>query len=40
LRMFGVWTFFSLIFIWNVKIKHGGDFHTRVEFFFNLFGLS
>ena len=39
IRMFGVWTFFSLIYIWNVRVKSGGDFVTRVEFFFNLFGL-
>jgi hypothetical protein len=38
MRMFGVWTFFSLIFIWNVKVKYGCDFITRMEFFFNLFG--
>lgn len=36
LRMFGVWTFFSIIFIWNIK---AGDFSTRMAFFFNLFGL-
>lgn len=39
LRMFGVWTFFSLIFIWNVKIKQGGDFAIRTDFFLNLFHL-
>jgi hypothetical protein len=39
-RMFGVWTFFSLIFIWNVKVKGGGDFTTRIAFFLNLFGLA
>jgi hypothetical protein len=38
LRIFGVWTFFSLIFIWDVS--GGGDFSTRVAFFFRLFGLS
>lgn len=38
LRIAGVWTFFGLIFIWNAK--GGGDFTTRVSFFFSLFGLS
>jgi hypothetical protein len=38
LRIFGVWTFFSLIFIWNVR--NGADFSTRVEFFLSLFGLT
>ena len=38
LRIAGVWTFFSLIFIWNVK--GGADFTTRVEFFLSLFGLK
>jgi hypothetical protein len=38
LRIAGVWTFFSLIFIWNVK----GDapFTTRVNFFLSLFGFA
>lgn len=38
LRIAGVWTFFSLIFIWNVR----GDapFLSRVDFFLGLFGLS
>ncbi len=40
MRMFGVWTFFSLIYIWNVSVKNGGDFSTRVAFFFNLFGIG
>lgn len=38
LRIFGVWTFFSLIFIWN--LKGGTPFFTRVHFFLNLFGLA
>ncbi|WP_157718800.1 hypothetical protein [Pseudomonas pohangensis] len=37
-RMFGVWTFFGLIYIWNVS--SAADFVTRVEFFASLFGLS
>lgn len=37
-RIFGVWTFFGLIFIWD--ISGAGDFSTRVAFFFKLFGLS
>lgn len=37
-RMFGVWTFFGLIYIWNVS--SGADFVTRVQFFMNMFGLS
>jgi len=35
-RIFGVWTFFSLISIWNVKCS--APFFTRVEFFLGLFG--
>lgn len=35
LRIFGVWTFFSLIYIWNVD---AGDFMIRVAFFCHLFG--
>jgi len=38
LRIFGVWTFFGLIFIWN--IKGGAPFFTRIGFFLNLFGLA
>lgn len=38
LRIAGVWTFFGLIFVWNVKA--GAPFMTRVEFFFSLFGIS
>jgi hypothetical protein len=38
LRIFGVWTFFSLIFIWNVRSNT--PFFTRVDFFLNLFGLA
>lgn len=38
LRIFGVWTFFGLIFIWNVK--GGGPFFARVDFFLGLFGLA
>lgn len=38
MRIFGVWTFFSLIFIWNVK--NGAPFFTRVDFFLGLFGLA
>lgn len=36
-RMLGVWTFFGLIFIWNVRC--GADFLVRVDFFLGLFGL-
>lgn len=35
-RMFGVWTFFSMIYIWNVESSAG--FVRRAEFFANLFG--
>lgn len=38
LRIAGVWTFFSLIFIWNVRSS--GSFMARVNFFFGLFGLA
>ncbi len=38
MRIFGVWTFFSLIFIWNVR--DGAPFFTRVDFFLSLFGLA
>lgn len=38
LRIFGVWTFFGLIFIWNIRSTT--SFFTRVDFFFNLFGLA
>ena len=36
-RIFGVWTFFGLIFIWNVRVN--APFSTRVEFFLGLFGV-
>jgi hypothetical protein len=38
LRMAGVWTFFSLIFIWNVRSD--APFLSRVDFFLGLFGLA
>lgn len=38
LRIAGVWTFFSLIFIWNVR--SGASFTDRANFFFGLFGIS
>ena len=38
LRIAGVWTFFGLIFIWNVK--GGATFAARVKFFMSLFGLA
>jgi len=38
LRIAGVWTFFALIFIWNVK--GGAPFLARVNFFLGLFGLA
>ncbi|HLD09520.1 MAG TPA: hypothetical protein VJB68_05690, partial [Methylophilaceae bacterium] len=38
MRIFGVWTFFGLIFIWNVK--NGAPFFTRVDFFLGLIGLA
>lgn len=38
LRILGVWTFFAVIYIWNVK--SGADFATRTRFFASLFGLN
>ncbi len=38
LRIFGVWTFFGLIFIWNAD--GGAPFLTRVNFFLGLFGVG
>jgi hypothetical protein len=38
LRIFGVWTFFSLIIIWD--LKSNAPFFTRLHFFLNLFGLA
>lgn len=38
LRIAGVWTFFSLIFIWNVR--GGGSITARANFFFSLFGFA
>lgn len=38
IRIFGVWTFFSLIFIWDIKSDTG--FFTRFDFFLNLFSLN
>lgn len=38
LRMAGVWTFFSFIFIWNVRSD--APFLSRVNFFLGLFGLA
>jgi hypothetical protein len=38
LRIAGVWTFFSLIFIWNVRGR--GTFGNRLDFFLGLFGLA
>jgi hypothetical protein len=37
-RIFGVWTFFGMIAIWNVKGET--PYFTRVDFFMNLFSLS
>lgn len=37
LRIVGVWTFFGLIFIWNVK--GSASFTARVNFFLSLFGI-
>jgi hypothetical protein len=37
-RIFGVWTFFGLIYIWNVR--GGATFTARTEFFLHLFGVS
>jgi len=38
LRIAGVWTFFGLIFIWNVRGR--GTFINRVDFFLNMVGLA
>ena len=38
LRIAGVWTFFGLIFIWNVR--SGASFTDRAHFFFGLFGIA
>lgn len=38
LRIFGVWTFFALIFIWDVRSR--ASLLQRVEFFLGLFGLA
>lgn len=38
MRRAGVWTFFSLIIIWDVRSST--PFHTRVDFFLGLFGLA
>lgn len=38
LRMAGVWTFFGLIFIWDVKSR--ASFSIRTDFFLGLFGLT
>ncbi len=38
LRIAGVWTFFALICIWNVR--GGGDFSSRTQFFASLIGLG
>jgi hypothetical protein len=38
LRIAGVWTFFGLIFIWNVR--GGASFTDRVHFFLSLFGFA
>ena len=37
LRIFGVWTFFAMIFIWDAN--GGAPFLARVRFFLGLFGL-
>ncbi len=37
-RIFGVWTFFAIIYIWNVR--GGASFTSRTTFFLNLIGLS
>lgn len=37
-RIAGVWTFFGLIFIWNVK--SGASFTDRTHFFFGLFRIT
>ena len=38
LRIFGVWTFFGLIFIWDVR--SGASVLERMNFFLGLFGLA
>lgn len=38
LRIFGVWTFFALIFIWNARGP--APFLARTDFFLGLFGLA
>lgn len=38
LRIFGVWTFFGLIFIWDVRSP--ASLLTRVDFFLGLFGIG
>lgn len=38
LRIFGVWTFFALIWIWGVR--GGAPFFARIDFFFGLIGLA
>jgi hypothetical protein len=37
-RMFGVWTFFALIFVWDVRSRT--NLSVRTEFFLGLFGLG
>lgn len=38
LRIAGVWTFFSLIYIWNIRSE--ASFTDRVNFFLSLFGIG
>jgi hypothetical protein len=38
LRIAGVWTFFALIYIWNVGV--GAPFTSRLSFFLSLFGIA
>ena len=38
LRIFGVWTFFAMVFIWDAE--GGAPFLSRVHFFLGLFGLG
>lgn len=38
LRIAGVWTFFALIYIWNVGV--GAPFTARLSFFLSLFGIA
>ena len=38
IKIFGVWTFFGLIFIWDVR--SGASFLERMDFFLGLFGLT